>query len=204
MSLRRLFSGALVAVSMLWAAEAQSAEPADPSLAGFPPGYFLSCADAPSGAVVVVPERFRPYMRVLCTKAGAALAPVSGERWVFANGASMFLTALNPRSAAVSGTDAFFTRLADAPLTPTEVAAFRERLKPVVKNPAILQAEILRLVVDSSTADHKQEYLLLGRATGGRVVQVWGIECYQDCDPMEQHPWAFTVVPDKNAAPNGG
>lgn len=189
---------AVVAAGGLVAGSARSAPqaPADPDLAGFPPGYILSCSEAPRAAVVVVPPPFNAYMRVICTKVAAALAPVRGFHWAFSNGTSGFLTALNPKSA-VTGPEAYFTRLANAPLTAAEIAAFRARLKPVVKNPAILSAEVLRLQVDTSTDDHKQEYLLVAHNAAGAVTGAWGIECYDDCNPMEAQPWAFTVLPDQ-------
>jgi hypothetical protein len=161
-------------------------------VSGFPPGYFLPCAKAPKAAVLVVPAPFNRFMRVLCTRAGHALAPLPGFRWSFTNGSDGWLTAINPKTPQPAPED-YFTRLATAPLSVAEVAAFRARLKTVVKNPAILTADVMRLQVDTSTADHKQEYLMVGHSVGGQVTGAWGMECYNDCNPMEASPWAFTI-----------
>ena len=60
--------------------------------------------------------------------------------------------------------------------------------------PAILTAEVLRLEVDTSSGDHKQEYFLIAHNAAGAITGEWGIECYNDCNPMESSPWAFTVT----------
>ena len=164
---------------------------APPGITGMPAGYFFPCGEAPKAAVTTAPAPFDKYMRVVCTINGHALAPVAGFHWVFPDGTSGFLPAINPRST-VAGKQAFFTGLAYAPLTPAEVAAFRVKLKPYVKDPAFLTADILRLEVDTSTALHKQEYFLVARDGSGAALNS---ECFNDCSPMEA-PWGFTVVAD--------
>ena len=179
----------------LSSAAAAPAGPNDPSLTGFPPGYIQDCATRAPTAVTVVPAPLSTYMRVICTKVSDALAPVPGFEWIFPNNTTGFLAALNPKLAPTSE-PAHFTHLAYAPLTPAEVTAFRGRLVTVAKDPEILKADILRLEVDTSTKDHKQEYLLISR-TPGHTPGAWGIECYNDCNPMEASPWAFIIAPVK-------
>jgi hypothetical protein len=176
------------------AAAAQPPGPSDPSLAGFPPGYIEDCATRPASDITAVPAPLNAYMRVVCTKVSDALAPLPGYEWDFPNGTAGFLTALNPKGNAPAGA-AHFSRLAYAPLSDAEVASFRQRLAPAVTNQAILTAQVLRLEVDTSTGDHKQEYFLVAHDGAGAITGEWGIECYNDCNPMEQSPWAFTVVP---------
>ncbi|MFI4934529.1 MAG: hypothetical protein ACHP7N_07920 [Caulobacterales bacterium] len=189
---RRLTLAAL-AIALAWPAATAAQDYSPPGISGFPPGYFVPCDTRPKTAVIVVPAPFDQYMRVVCAKITDALAPPPGFHWAFTNGTNGFLTALN---ANVATTGANFTRLANAPLTAAEVAAFRARLAPVVKNPMILTADIMRLEVDTSSNDHKQEYLLIAHNSSGAVTGLWGIECYNDCDPMEKTPWAFTVLQD--------
>ena len=74
------------------------------------------------------------------------------------------------------------------------MAAFRQRLVTVAKNPEILKADIMRLEVNTSTGDHKQEYLMISRAPN-LSPNAWGIECYNDCTPMEASPWAWIITP---------
>jgi len=184
-----------VAAVSLGSAVGAPAGPSDPSLTGFPPGYIQDCATRPATAVTVVPAPFNTYMRIVCTKVSDALAPLPGSAWVFPNNTTGFIAALNPKQAPPSD-PAHFTRLVSAPLTPAEVTAFRGRLVTVAKDPEILKADVMRLEVDTSTSDHKQEYLLISR-TPGHVPGAWGIECYNDCNPMESSPWAWIIVPAK-------
>jgi hypothetical protein len=176
-------------------ASAQPGAPADPSLAGFPPGYIQDCATRPKTALTVVPAPLNAYMRVVCTKVSDALAPLPGFEWVFPGNSAGFIAALNPK---LTPTDepAHFTRLASAPLTPAELAGFRQRLGTVAKDPEILKADVMRMEVDTSTGDHKQEYLMVSH-TPGLSPNAWGIECYNDCDPMEPTPWAWIIAPVK-------
>jgi hypothetical protein len=173
-------------------ASAQPAGPSDPSLAGFPPGYIQDCATRPKTAVTVVPAPLNAYMRVVCTKVSDALAPPPGFEWVFPDNMAEFVAALKP-GVAPSADAAHFTRLVSAPLTAAELAAFRLRLAGVVKDTEILKADVLRLEVDTSTGDHKQEYLMISH-TPGLSPNAWGIECYNDCNPMEKSPWAWVVA----------
>jgi hypothetical protein len=174
------------------AASAQPPGPQDPSLAGFPPGYIQDCATRPRTVALVVPAPLNAYMRVICTRVSDALAPPPGYEWVFPDNMVEIIPALKPN---VAPTDdpAHFTRLVSAPLTAAELAAFRQRLAGVVKNPEILKAEVMRLEVDTSTGDHKQEYLLVSH-TPGASPSAWGLECYNDCNPMEKTPWAWVVA----------
>jgi hypothetical protein len=198
MTPRSVLAAAALASALAGAqAVAQPGFATDPSLAGFPPGYIQDCRTRPSNIVTTVPAPFNAYMRVVCTKVSDALAPLPGYSWQFTNGTGGFLTAINPKTAP-GATPPGFTRLANAALTAAEVAAFRQRLQrlaPVAKDPAILAADVLRLEVDTSSADHKQEYFLVAHSAAGAVAGEWGIECYNDCNPMEASPWAFTVVP---------
>ena len=169
------------------------AGPNDPSLAGFPPGYIQDCATRPKSAVTVVPAPFNAYMRVVCTRVSDALAPLPGYEWVFPNDSPGFIAALNPKLAPTAE-PAHFTRLAGAPLSPAELAAFRQRMTTVARDPAILTADVIRLEVDTSTGDHKQEYLMISRDPN-HTPGAWGIECYNDCIPMEANPWAWIIAP---------
>jgi hypothetical protein len=182
----------LAGVSLGAAAGAPSG-PNDPSLAGFPPGYIQDCATRPATAVTVVPAPFNAYMRVVCTKVSDALAPIPGFEWLFPNNTTGFIAALNPKLAPTAE-PAHFTRLTVAPLTPAEVAAFRQRLNTVAKDPEILKADVMRLEVDTSTSDHKQEYLMISH-TPNLSPNAWGIECYNDCTPLEASPWAWIIAP---------
>jgi hypothetical protein len=176
-------------------ASAQPAGPSDPSLSGFPPGYIQDCATRAKTAVTVVPAPLNAYMRVVCTKVSDALAPLPGFQWVFPDNSSGFIPALNPKVGPTAET-AHFTRLESAPLTAAELAVFRQRMSTVAKNPEILKAEVMRLEIYTSTADHKEEYLMVSH-TPGLSPSAWGIECYNDCDPMDKSPWAWVVAPLK-------
>jgi hypothetical protein len=167
-----------------------------PGVSGFPAGYFLPCSQAPKAAVLIVPAPFDRFMRVLCTRAGHALAPPPGFHWVFANGMSAWLSALSPRSALV-GQDAYFSRLEATPLTADQAEAIRRRVAPIVRTPDMLKGEVLRLALDTSTGEHRQEYLFVSRDASGTPTRAWGIECFHDCEPMDAQPWAFMVEPDK-------
>ena len=35
----------------------------------------------------------------------------------------------------------------------------------------------------------------MGRDAAGAITGESGSKCYNDCDPMESSPWAFTVAP---------
>ena len=128
--------------------------------------------------------------------AGHTLAPPPGFHWVFTNGQSMWLSSLSTHSA-LTERDAYFTRLENAPLSAAEVTGFKDRLKPVIANPDMLSGDVLRLAVDTSTGDHKQIYLLVTHDAAGAVLGTWGVECFDDCKPMEDPPWAFKVYPDE-------
>ena len=171
---------------------------APPGVSGFPPGYFLPCSEAPKMAVLTPPAPFDRFMRVLCTRAGHALAPPPGFHWVFVNGGSMWLSALSLHSG-LTGQDAYFSKLQSSPPTAAQAAAFRARLRRIVPDPRLLEGDLLRLEVETSTGDHKQEYLFVARDASGQVSPVWGIECYHDCDPMDKQPWAFQVVRDPSS-----
>ncbi len=170
--------------------EAQDYTP--PGITGMPAGYFFPCSQAPRAAVIAVPAPFDQYMRVVCTKNGHALAPVEGSHWVFPDGTSGMLPALNPDSKIV-GPAAYFTALTNAPLSAAETAAFRAKLQPYVKNPTLLNAVVLRLEVDTSTAVHKQEYFLVNRDASGAMTGALDVECFNDCNPMSP-PWGFSVA----------
>lgn len=193
----------LLALLVLLPSRSVADEPIPPGVSGFPPGYFLPCSEAPKAAVLTVPAPFDRFMRVLCTKAGHALAPPPGFHWVFANGMSLWLSSLSPHSG-LTGQDAYFTRLEASPLTDAEAAAFRLRAAAIVNTPDILQGEIIRLDVDTSTGERRQEYMFVSRGAGGAVSRAWGIECFHDCDPMEKQPWAYVVRPDQPAGSTHG
>jgi hypothetical protein len=171
---------------------AQPPGPSDPSLAGFPPGYVQDCATRPRTVALTVPAPLNAYMRVICTKVSDALAPPPGFEWVFPDNLVEIIPALKP-NVAPADDPAHFTRLVSAPLTPAELAAFRQRLATVTKNPDMLKAEVMRLEVDTSTGDHKQEYLMVSH-TPGLSPNAWGLECYNDCNPMEKSPWGWVVA----------
>ena len=148
--------------------------------------------------MLVVPAPFDEFMSVVCTRAGHALAPPGGYHWLFINGASMWLTSMSAHSG-LTGRDAYFTRLESAPLSEAEADALRQRVKPIVRTPAMLQGDLMRLEADTSTGDHKQIYLFVSHDGSGAVTHAWGIECFHDCDPMDKDPWAFMVVADRSA-----
>jgi hypothetical protein len=186
----------LVVAAMLTAAATSHGALADGSQqdpsAGFPANLVAPCG---AGAVRTVPAPFDGYMRLGCLKSGQVLAPKSGYSWVFTNGMSMALSALSTDSPK-TGEDAYFTRLENAPLSPTEDAAFRMRVKTVVNDASFAEGDLFRMALETSTGDHRQEYLFVNRDAAGQIRRVWGIECFNDCDPMENPPWGFVVVSD--------
>ncbi len=186
-----LAAAVLAAPAIAWA---QDYVPA--GLSGFPPHYFFPCDQAPKAAVVNGAGAFNQFMRVLCTTAGHALGPPPGVRWAFNNGTTGFLSALSTNSK-VTGPAAYFTRLDNAPLSSAEALAFRARLTPIVGNPTMLAGSLIRLDLETSTGDHRQEYFFVNRAASGAMTPIWGLECFKQCDPMENPPWAFEVVADK-------
>ena len=181
---------AVLAVNPGVSAAAGGAQTGEP---GFPPGYILPCSEAPKSAVLAAPAPFDQYMHVVCTRAGHALAPVKGYHWLFAGGQSMWLTALSEHST-VTGQAAHFTRLEVDPLSPAETASLLDRLKPVVLSSSMLDVDVLRMEVDTSTGDHKQLFLFVSHGTDRRA---WGMECFNECVPMESPPWAFVIMPDQ-------
>jgi hypothetical protein len=186
-------AAAFALTSVLAAGAAQATPDPDPvDVAQFPAGYVLPCSAAPRTAVLSVPAPFDRHMRIICSISGHMLAPMHGSHWVFTNGQSMTLSALSTHSQ-VTGQAAHFTSLRNAPLSAAESAGLISRLKPVVNDPAMLDADVMRMEVDTSTGDHKQILLFVARAPGGRA---WGMECFNECDPMESPPWAFIVTPD--------
>ena len=71
---------------------------------------------------------------------------------------------------------------------PMKRLTFKERLRPVIGSPDMLGGDVLRLAVDTSTGDHKQIYLLVTHDAAGAVLGTWGVECFDDCKPMEDPP----------------
>ncbi len=119
--------------------EAQDYTP--PGITGMPAGYFFPCSQVPAAAVVTVPAPFDRYMRVVCTINGHALAPVEGSHWVFPDGTSGMLPALNPDSKIV-GPAAYFTAGVDqrAPFGGGDRRVPRQAAALYVKNPTLLNA----------------------------------------------------------------
>jgi hypothetical protein len=160
------------------------------------PGFqILPCNQGPSAAVLVVPAPFDAFMHVICTNETEALAPVAGYHWVFPGGTTGLLPALNPNMA-LTGLAAYFTKLTNAPLTAAQAAAFRAKLKPYMKNPSLMTAEVERLEVDTSTGLHKQEYLLVMNDASGARTGALVVECINDCNPMDA-PWGFDIEPNQ-------
>lgn len=190
------FAAVLLAASSL--ADGASADGA-PAASGTSPApatglQTVPCSQGPSAAVLVVPPPFDAFMQVICTNEAEALAPVAGYHWVFPDGTSGLLPALNPNMA-VTGLAAYFTKLTNAPLTAAQTAAFRDKLKPYMKDPALMTAEVERLEVDTSTGLHKQEYLLVMHDASGARTGALVVECLNDCTPMDP-PWGFNIVPN--------
>jgi hypothetical protein len=190
--------GALAALSLAAEPSSGAPQPAPGSSAPAPasPGFqILPCNQGPSAAVLVVPAPFNAFMRVICTNETEALAPLDGYHWVFPNGTNGLLPALNPNMA-VTGLGAYFTKLTNAPLTAAQAAAFRAKLKPYMKNPSLMTAEVERLEVDTSTGLHKQEYLLVMHNASGARTGALVVECLSDCNPMDE-PWGFDIEPNQ-------
>jgi hypothetical protein len=190
--------GALAALSLAAEPSSGAPQPAPGSSAPAPasPGFqILPCNQGPSAAVLVVPAPFNAFMRVICTNETEALAPLDGYHWVFPNGTNGLLPALNPNMA-VTGLGAYFTKLTNAPLTAAQAAAFRAKLKPYMKNPSLMTAEVERLEVDTSTGLHKQEYLLVMHIASGARTGALVVECLSDCNPMDE-PWGFDIEPNQ-------
>jgi hypothetical protein len=154
----------------------------------------VPCSQGPPAAVLVVPAPFNAFMQVICTNQAEALAPVTGYHWVFPDGTRGVLPALNPNMP-VTGLAAYFTKLTNAPLTAAQAAAFRAKLAPYMKNASLMTAEVERLEVDTSTALHKQEYLLVMHDASGARTGALVVECLNDCTPM-QAPWGFSIEPN--------
>jgi hypothetical protein len=197
---RQTVVGLAIVLFATWSladAASPGAPPAPGSSAPAPasPGFqVVPCSQGPVAAVLVVPAPFNAFMQVICTNEAEALAPVSGYHWVFPDGTSGFLPALNPNMA-VTGLAAYFTKLTNAPLTPAQTAAFLANLKPYMNNPALMSAEVERLEVDTSTGLHKQEYLLVMHDASGARTGALVVECLNDCAPMSA-PWGFNIVPN--------
>jgi hypothetical protein len=190
--------GALAALSLAAEPSSGAPQPAPGSSAPAPasPGFqILPCNQGPPAAVLVVPAPFDAFMHVICTNEAEALAPVDGYRWVFPDGTNGLLPALNPNMA-VTGLAAYFTKLTNAPLTAAQAAAFRAKLKPYMKNPSLMTAEVERLEVDTSTGLHKQEYLLVTHDASGARTGALVVECFNDCTPMDA-PWGFNIEPNQ-------
>jgi len=190
------FAFGLVATLGLTGPGASQPAPASSAPAPASSGFqTVPCSQGPQAAVLVVPAPFNAFMQVICTNQAEALAPVTGYHWVFPDGTSGVLPALNP-NVAVSGLAAYFTKLTNAPLTAAEAAAFRTKLAPYMKNASLMTAEVERLEVDTSTALHKQEYLLVMHDASGARTGALVVECTNDCNPMDA-PWGFDVEPNQ-------
>ena len=63
----------------------------------------------------------------------------------------------------------------------------------VTDRDVIFQSQTIRLEEELSGGGHRQVYLLIPPpGAGGHVL---GIDCINDCVPMEEHPWVFSIVP---------
>jgi hypothetical protein len=144
----------------------------------------------PADAAQAVPAPFDTYMRLECTRMGQSLRPVEGYAWVARGFPQVWLMAASNPDQSVPGEH--FTKLDAVPLTDTQLAAFRAELRKMSSDDVVLQAPVLRLEEETSSGVHKQIYLLLPKAANGHVV---GFECFDDCIPMEAHPYMFIVMP---------
>jgi hypothetical protein len=152
-------------------------------------GISIPCA-LPADAVTSVPAPFDRYMALACTSSGQALKPQGG--FVALNNISMWLTSNSPDKRDLAPST-HFTGLSLATLTPEQVAAFRAEMSKAFDSPLIRQAAVYKLDEETSGGARKQIYLLI--APEGSNAPALGIECVNDCVPLEQKPWAFLIVP---------
>jgi hypothetical protein len=151
----------------------------------------VPCDGMPAEAATSIPGPFTPYMELVCTRSGQALKPVAGYQWVFDAG-PMWLAATNPASP--SRTD-HYTELTLDPLEQAQVEGLRAELRKITSRQAILEMEMIRLSVETSWGAHKQIYLLLPPAGAPPDERVLGMECVDNCLPIDEDPWFFTIAP---------
>jgi hypothetical protein len=154
--------------------------------------------DLPPDAVKAVPAPFDGYMELACNQGGQQLRPVDGFRWI-ADAGSIWLSAMNPDKPlpdpATLPHTVYFTRLETAAVPAEHVAALREALKALTKDPVILQSNVLKMNVWTSTGDRKQIYLLVPQVPPSRQHPVVGMECHTECLPIKDDPMFFEVRP---------
>jgi hypothetical protein len=162
-------------------------------------GIAIPCA-LPSDAVTAVPAPFDKYMELTCTHAGQALKPLDGFRWVFVtqNNIMMWLTSNNTQKQDFAPST-HFTKLAAGTLSAEQLAAFHAELHKFTDAPVVFQSTVIKMDEETSGGAVKQIYLLLPPA--GTGTHVLGIECIDDCIPMEEKPWAFVVMSAAELAP---
>ena len=133
-------------------------------------------------------------MALACTHNGQALKPLDGFSFIFValNNVSMWLTSNNPEKQDLAPST-HFTKLSFATLTPEQIAAFRAEMSKAFNSPLIQQAAVYKMDEETSGGAHKQIYLLL--APEGSNAPALGIECVNDCVPLEAKPWAFLIAP---------
>lgn len=156
-------------------------------------GIEIACR-LPAGAVTALPAPFDKYMTLTCTRTGQALKPVDGYQWVFpfVGNRTMWLTANSPDGKdLVPGTH--FTTLSVEMPDGDRLKTFKDEMSRMLNSPLVYQSTILRLAEVTSNGEHKEIYLLIPPESA--KANVLGIECVEDCIPMEQEPWLFIVTP---------
>jgi hypothetical protein len=149
----------------------------------------VSCDVLPGDAVREVPPPFDQYAQLVCTRSGQALRPVSGFAWVFPQGPMWLASTSSGRP-----TD-HFTKLQIHPMTEVEKAALLSDLGRIADPKALAGRDILRMDVEISSGEAKQEYLLLPPPGAAPDVHVLGMECIHNCKPIDKDPWFFVVQP---------
>lgn len=156
---------------------------------------FVIPCNLPRGAVTAVPAPFDKYIALDCTKMGQALKPAEGQVWAFVamDDMSMWLTASNPSTGVSASTH--YTRLSATEVSAERRTALLAELYKRFDSQLFEQSTILRMEEDTSDGVHRQIYLLL--PSEGSSNAVLGIECLNDCVPLEDKPLAFLIAPAK-------
>lgn len=166
-----------------------------PSKASADADFQFPCKNLPSDAVMQVPAPFDQYMELTCTKAGQALRPKPGFRFIFQNGMSLDLTALN-FSNPIANPSVHFTMLSTRNLSDTAMSKFREQLRVIVTDMTAIESRIIWMDERTSTDATKQIILLIPPAGSVPERHVLGMECITECIPIDKDPWLFSIVPE--------
>jgi len=107
----------------------------------------------------------------------------------------MWLSSADPHGPSKS--DHYLSLVTD-PLSDIEVNRLRKALKTLTPNPTLSRRVFIRLDVTTSWGGKKQVYLVLPERDAPPDEVTLGMECINNCMPIDKDPWFFKVIPAPN------